>query len=195
MVGGGLGLVVGIAAALFLSARSRVVAAVVLVVLAVGVVVTLRAIREPRPESEPFVRKEHFRPAFLLRMNVGKTDEILVATSPPDRPIPFTELEIFTASERIEHTGWDADLALCQAPLTHDDLAALLPLVQAAHEEAAAGHCRTENPDDYPVSINISIENDRTSATVQADCLGERPAMLALADAVEELAGRVCPGR
>lgn len=195
MVGGALGALAGIALALFLSGRGRVVSAAVMIVLAVSALFTLRALREERPESEPFVRQEAFKPMYLVRMNVGKSDEILRATPPEARPVPFTEMELFTASEELELVGWDQEPSRCQVAVSRDDLTALIPRVQTAHAEAAAGHCRTDNPDDYPVSLSVNFDGQRYNATVQADCLADRPAMLALAEAIADLSERVCPRR
>jgi len=194
MVGGTVGAAAGIALALGLSGRGRTFAAVGIIVLGVASVFALRAMREERPAPEPVVREEPFSPRYMVRMNVGRTDELLRGTLPEARPVPLTETTLFTATEGLDFVGWDDELLLCRAEVDRDDLAALVPRVRAAHAEAAAGHCRTDNPDDDPVSISVYFDGERRNATVQADCLAARPAMLALADGIADLADRICFG-
>jgi hypothetical protein len=193
MLGGLLGLVAGVALCFFLTARQRWAGAGLLLMLSLATVAVLFALREPRTPSEPVVREEPFRPWFRASIRVGHSEEILRAVEPGNEPIPFTEAEVSTGLPELVHVGWGPDFVRCRAEPTREELARLLLLVTAAAEEAKAGPCRTDNEADLGVGVGISLDGERTSARVDAECLPKRPALMALAEAVEEVATHSCP--
>jgi hypothetical protein len=192
MLGGLLGFAVGVALCFFLKARRRWWVAVALCGLSVLLMAGLWALRPPRPASEPVVREEPFRPWFRAKIRVGHSEDILRAVEPGAEPIPFTEAEVSTGLPELVRVGWGPELARCKAEPTREELHRLLPLVTAAAEESKAGACRTERDGDLGVVVGITLDGERSSARVEADCLPQRPALVALAAAMEEVARGHC---
>ncbi len=193
MVGGLLGIVAGAVLAALLSARRRMQAAAGFAALAVATFVVLAVTAPERPQpSAPVVREEPFRPFFVAKVGIGNSDAILLAVPEADRPFAFTEMEVRSGGPSLERVGWGPDLARCRAEPSRDDLAVLLPAVEAAAAEATGTICRTPREDDLNLTFYASIDGERKSATVQGDCLAERPAMAELARALGDLAARLC---
>ena len=193
MLGGLLGLVAGGVLVFFLDVRRRFMTTVALLVISTIIIIGLALLHEPAPSAEPVVREKPFAPWFRASIRVGHSERILLGIKPSSEPVPFTEAGVWTAVPELEHTGWGPDLRRCKAEPSRDDLNRLLPLVTAAAKEASAGRCRTPREDDLIVGIAINLDGEKSSASVEGDCLAQRPAMVALTTALDELAARLCP--
>jgi len=200
MLGGLIGLVVGLVVALTTSTRVRAITAAVAVVGALAMIVILRLLAGPLtpaqagPSDPPTPVERNFSPMYMVNVRVGHSERILRELDPAARPIPFTDVELFSATPHLEHIGWGPEFTRCDVEPTREDLGRLLPLIEAAHAELDRGSCRTPNPDDLNVPVGINLDSDRRGGTIEADCLAERPAIVALAEAIAALADRLCPG-
>ena len=101
MVGALLGLVVSALMVFLMSVRVQWVWIGITVVVA-GLTFAGLAFTAPKREvsSEPIL-KEKFRPAFVVRMNVSQSQEILAAVPPGERPVPFVEAEVWTSRPEL----------------------------------------------------------------------------------------------
>ena len=186
MVGGLLGLAVGLALFLRLPQRSRLWAGAGLVGVSLIMVGGLILTRPPSAEPEAVVREKAFQPWFRVKFSTNHSEAVLREATEARRPLPFIEAELFTAKPSLSYVDWEFQNALLTP--SREDLARLLPLVEAAGREATAEICRTPREDDLTVTLIVRMEGAAYRGTVEADCLADRPAMVALAEALEALA-------
>jgi hypothetical protein len=193
MVGTLVGLVAGAVLAAFLSMRGRFVGSAVASIAAVGVFLALAATRPPRQFSQPVTPpKKAFAPPFSAAVRVSHTEEILRAVPPGREPIPFSEGKVWTVGPEVIRVGWGPDLTYCAATPSEKDLQAMVPVVRRAILEAGP-ICRTPREGDLTLSFALRLEEERVSASLEADCLAERPALGELVDAIANLAERLEP--
>ena len=186
MVGGLLGITAGIGLFLFLPQRRRLVAGAAMAVGSILIVIGLVLTRPPATDaSEPVIRETAFSPWYRVKFRTNHNDAVLRAASIDQRPLPFIEAELSTAGPSATYVGWDFETV--EGTPSREDLEALLPLVQAAGLEATEEICRTPNEADLTVTLLITLDGVSYRGTVQADCLADRPAMVALAESLEIL--------
>jgi hypothetical protein len=193
MLGALVGLVAGAVVAAFLSMRGRflgsVVAAVAMGVVFAGFASTGRAHRLLEPVAPP---KKSFPIPFSAAVRVSHSEEILRAVPPGEEPIPFTEGKVWTVGPEVVRVGWGPELEHCSATPTDADLEAIVPVLRRAIGEAGP-ICRTEEEGDLILSFALRLEDMRTSASVEAGCLADRPALTALVEAIAGVVDRLEP--
>ncbi len=190
MVGALLGLVVSALMVFLLSIRVQWMWIGIAVVVG-GLTFAGLVITAPKREvsSEPIL-KEKFRPAFVVRMKVSQSQEILDAVPPGERPVSFVETEVWTGKPELIWVDWGSDFERCVVTPSNADLSTLLPLVQEVIATAAP-NCRTPE-DDLSLSVRWNLENNPGSQTLDAGCLPDQPEFVALTDAIGTLANRLC---
>ena len=193
MLGGLLGLVIAVGLCFVLTARRWLWAVLAMTVVSVLVLAGLRLSRPERPVEDPVVREEPFRPWFRVKVRIGHSQEVMLGVERGAEPIPFTEAEVSSGLEELTRIGWGPDFTRCKAEPSREDLDRLLPLVLAGYSEIEAGHCRTDSTNDLGVVLGISMAEGRRGGRVDSDCLPRRPALVALAGEVAEIAQSRCP--
>jgi hypothetical protein len=191
MLGALIGLVAGVVLAAFLSMRGRflgsAVATLAMGLVFAGLVSTGRTHRLLEPAALP---KKSFPIPFSAAVRVSHSEEILRAVPPGEEPIPFTEAKVWTVGPEVIRVGWGPELEHCSATPTEADLEAIVPVLRRALGEAGP-ICRTEQEGDLILSFAMRLEDERASASVEAGCLADRPALTALVAAIAELVDRL----
>ena len=167
-------------------------AVVVTLIVFVGLVLTAPdrgSAAEPDPD--PVVKEEPFRPFFRVGVRVSHTREILESVAEDEQPIPFTEVKIRSGGFEFVRTGWGPEFLQCNATLSRDDLAGLLPLLRSA-AEVAGEFCRTPE-DDLSIAANWSLDGESGNQSLQAGCLEDLPEMAALISELDAMGDRLCP--
>ncbi|MEM7343946.1 MAG: hypothetical protein AAF485_06860 [Chloroflexota bacterium] len=190
MVGTLLGVVVSVVIIALLSIRVQWIWSGIAVVIG-GLTFAGLVMTAPQREvsSEP-VFKEPFRPAFVVRMKISQSQEILTTVPSDEQPLPFVEAEVWTGKPELIRVGWGPDFKRCVAAPSDDDLATLLPLVEAVIATAGP-NCRTPE-DDLSLSLRWNLENNPGTQALDAGCLPDQPEFVALTDAIGTLADRLC---
>lgn len=190
MVGALASLVVSALIVLLLSLRVQWIWIGVVVVVAgltyAGLVLTAPE-REPTPEP---ILKQDFQPFFRVNIRINHTEEILDAIPPDERPFPFIEAKLFSGIPELTQVDWGPNYERCVVEPSETDLEALLLRVQAV--VAAAGPaCRTPE-DDLRLSVGWNVAGDSDSLGLDSGCLADNPEVVALADAIGDLADQLC---
>jgi len=194
MLGAVIGLAAGAIVATFLSMRGRLLAslaaAVAMVLVFAGLASTGRTHRVLEPAAPP---KKSFPIPFSAAVRVSHSEEILRAVPPGEEPIPFSEGKVWTVGPEVIRVGWGPELEHCSATPTDADLEAIVPVLRRAIREEAGPICRTEEEGDLILSFAMRLEDQRASASVEAGCLVDRPALSALIEAIGGLIDRLEP--
>lgn len=190
MLGAVLGFVVGVALVYWLSVRMQWVWIGIAIMVVGGIFVGLRLTAPVNEASSEPVLEEKFRPPFVIRMNMTQSQEILAEVPLEERPLPFVEAEVWTGRPELIYVGWGPDFERCVAEPSHADLEVLLPLVEAVMD-ASGPDCRTPE-NDLSLRVRWNLENNPGNQTLDAGCLSSQPEAVTLANAIDDLANRLC---